>query len=156
MIAQNMLPMEAAEVDRLLGVWLKNSSLADTNRLNAYVHVVDLRAVVHALVTAQWGYLSAITGIDRGVEAGIIEVLYHFCEGATVLTLRVEVPRDLAAVPSVCDMVPYASMFERELIEMFGVTVIDTPDPSHLFLPDDWPQGVHPLRKDSFTKEVTV
>ena len=33
-------------------------------------------------------------------------------------------------------------------MEMFGVTVVDTPNPDRLFLPDEWPAGVYPLRKD--------
>jgi Ni,Fe-hydrogenase III component G len=36
---------------------------------------------------------------------------------------------------------------------MLGLTVTGTPDPSRLFLPDDWPDGVYPLRKD-FVVEV--
>ncbi|MBK9925042.1 MAG: nickel-dependent hydrogenase large subunit [Anaerolineales bacterium] len=30
---------------------------------------------------------------------------------------------------------------------MLGVAVVGTPDPSHLFLPDDWPADVYPLRE---------
>jgi Ni,Fe-hydrogenase III component G len=33
-------------------------------------------------------------------------------------------------------------------MEMFGVVCEGTPDPRRIFLPDDWPQGVYPLRKD--------
>ena len=33
---------------------------------------------VTRLHEAGWGYLAAITGLDLGVEAGVIEVLYHF------------------------------------------------------------------------------
>jgi Ni,Fe-hydrogenase III large subunit len=31
---------------------------------------------------------------------------------------------------------------------MFGLTAVGHPDPRRLVLHDDWPQGVHPLRKD--------
>jgi NADH-quinone oxidoreductase subunit D len=40
-------------------------------------------------------------------------------------------------------------LFERELIEMFGVTVTGLADTSHLFLPDGWPEGTYPLLKDT-------
>ena len=33
---------------------------------------------------------------------------------------------------------------------MFGVDLLGTPDSDHLLLPDEWPNGVYPLRK-SFT-----
>ncbi|MBK8901102.1 MAG: nickel-dependent hydrogenase large subunit [Anaerolineaceae bacterium] len=38
---------------------------------------------------------------------------------------------------------------------MFGITVTDTPHTEHLFLPDDWPAEVYPLRKD-FDASVVV
>ena len=56
-------------------------------------------------------------------------------------------PYDAARVPSVCGLVPAATLYERELGEMFGVTVEGTPVTDHLLLPDSWPQGVYPLRK---------
>jgi Ni,Fe-hydrogenase III component G len=31
---------------------------------------------------------------------------------------------------------------------MFGVTVVGLRNVEHLYLPDDWPAGVYPLRKD--------
>jgi Ni,Fe-hydrogenase III component G len=51
-------------------------------------------------------------------------------------------------IPTVCNLIPSAIFFERELIEMFGITVEGTPNTDHLFLPDEWPEGVYPLRKD--------
>lgn len=108
----------------------------------------NLLGAVQALHDAQWGYLAAITGIDLGTEEGNIEVMYHFCEGAAIVGLRVYTPRDAAVVPSVCGIIPSASFYERELSEMLGVTVEGTPNTDRLFLPDDWPDGVYPLRKD--------
>jgi len=120
---------------------------------------------VRILHEARWGYLAAITGLDKAAPvpkpkpgaapdqapaaqpAGNLEVLYHFCEGAAVVTLRVSLPYDAAAVPSICDVVPSASIYERELEEMFGVRVEGTPLKDPLLLPENWPQGVHPLRK---------
>jgi NADH:ubiquinone oxidoreductase subunit C len=108
----------------------------------------DLIPVVTALRESGWGYLSAITGVDLGIEASEIEVLYHFCASAAVVTLRVRTARDQASVPSIGSIIPSASVFERELSEMLGVVVAGTSNSSRLFLPDDWPQGVYPLRKD--------
>ncbi len=94
-----------------------------------------------------WGYLASIIGVDLGVEAGQFEVLYVFCAGAAVLTLAVKIPRATAVIPSVCGIIPSASFFERELSEMFGIT-ITTPNPDRLFLPEEWPHNAYPLRKD--------
>jgi NADH-quinone oxidoreductase subunit D len=132
----------------LLAPWAKETTTPEPGRLDVAIDPGELIACTQALVKEQWGYLSAITGLDLGVEAGQIEILYHFCCGAAILTLRVSTPRADACVPSVCAYLPYASLYERELMEMFGVRVEGTPNPSRLFLPDDWADGVYPARKD--------
>lgn len=121
----------------------------DDDRLDARIAPENLLPAIKVLDGGDWDYLVAITGLDCGVEAGELEVLYHFCAGPLVLTLRVSIPREQATIPSICTIIPYASVFERELAEMFGIEVYGTPDPSRLFLPDDWPEGVYPLRKDA-------
>lgn len=108
----------------------------------------DLLPAIAALQSAAWGYLAAITGMDLGPEDGRIAILYHFCEETAVFGLKVFVGRETAVLPSVCGLIPSASFYERELSEMLGITIPDTPDPTRLFLPDEWPEGVYPLRKD--------
>jgi NADH-quinone oxidoreductase subunit D len=116
--------------------------------LDVTIPATDLVPGVGALRQARWGYLAAITGIDHGPEAGTMEALYHFCTGPAVVTLRIDLPRGEPCVPSICEKIPSASVYERELEEMLGITVQGTPHPERLFLPDDWPSGVYPLRKD--------
>jgi Ni,Fe-hydrogenase III component G len=120
----------------------------EQNRIDLVVEPAHLLECVGPLAAARWGYLSAITGLDLGAESGRLEVLYHFCNRAAVLTLRVTLPRDAPIVPSVCGLIPAATLFEREVMEMFGVVCEGTPDPRRLFLPDEWPDGTYPLRKD--------
>lgn len=134
--------------ESILKPWSAETSAPEDNRLDVVIGAADLVPVVGALQDAGWGYLSAITGLDLGPEAGELEVLYHFCEGAAVLTLRVTIDRETAVISTLCDLIPSASFFERELSEMFGITVKGTPNTDHLFLPDEWPDGVYPLRKD--------
>ena len=121
-------------------------------QLYAYVPAGKLLEAVRSLMENGWMHLSAITGVDcppaEGSETGgELELLYHFCRGALIITLRVRVPYSSPVVPSICDMIPYATLYERELIEMFGVVLEGTPSTERLFLSDDWPDGVYPLRK---------
>jgi len=118
-------------------------------RLDVRLVPQNLLPIINDLYQLRWGYLAAITGLDHGPETSEMEVLYHFCAAADVLTLRVHIPRENAALPSICSILPYAGVFERELSEMFGVIMYGAPDDSRLFLPDDWPEGVYPLRKDA-------
>jgi Ni,Fe-hydrogenase III component G len=127
----------------------------DDVRLDVFLPSERLGEAVQLVLESGWKYLSAITGLDvaplqeEGQEPreGAIEVLYHFIEKASVLTLRVHVPYIRAAIPTVCDQIPYATLYERELIEMLGVEITGTPSTDRLLLPDDWPDGVYPLRK---------
>ncbi|NMC80497.1 MAG: hydrogenase large subunit, partial [Chloroflexi bacterium] len=47
-------------------------------------------------------------------------------------------------------LIPSATLYERELMEMMGVQLVGTPSSDRLLLPDEWPENVFPLRK-SFT-----
>ena len=83
-------------------------------------------------------------------DKGNVEVLYHFCSGPAILTLRVSLPYAQASLDSICDVIPSASLYEREAMELLGVEFVGTPSTEHLLLPDQWPENVFPLRK-SFT-----
>ncbi len=133
-------------------------------RLDVLLSPDQLHEAVKALHDARWGYLSAIAGVDHpapviGEDANAsgtvqekgkesqVEVLYVFCQGAAVLVLRLKVPYTHAELPTVCDLIPSATLYERELMEMFGVEIHGTPVKDRLLLPDEWPEGVYPLRK---------
>jgi NADH:ubiquinone oxidoreductase subunit C len=134
----------------------------------------DLLASIQCLLEDGW-YLSAITGLHlRGgsttasnekqwlrtatemdihssplMEQDSFLVLYQFCQGSSVISLRIHPPNlENAEIPSICGLIPSATLYERELIEMFGIRVTNTPDTSRFLLPEDWPDGVYPLRKD--------
>jgi NADH:ubiquinone oxidoreductase subunit C len=140
----------------LLESWTENSNAPEPNRLDVFLDVAHLIPAVSALQEAGWGYLATITGLDLGEDENAFEVMYHFCEVAAVLTLRMRIPREDAHVPSLIDVIPSVSFYERELMEMFGITVDGTPNTDHLFLPEDWPDGVYPLRKDFDIRSITA
>jgi NADH:ubiquinone oxidoreductase subunit C len=144
------------QAEELCRQWVVETLRPEAHRVDLVVDKADFLAAVKALHEAGWGYFSGITGLDYGEEANRFEVLYHFYHGRAVTSLRLRIPRDLAEVPSICSIIPSATFFERELMEMFGITVVGTPNPERLFLPDSWPQGVYPLRKEFEAKEIEV
>ncbi|MDX9865537.1 MAG: NADH-quinone oxidoreductase subunit C [Anaerolineaceae bacterium] len=146
--------LEKAET--LLSPWADTFTHPDDQRADAMLAAKDLHSAVATLVRESWGYLAAITGIDRPAAAeedGLpqaeneIEVIYTFCWGAAVLSLHVRLGYSELVVDTVCDLIPSASFYERELMEMYGVVVENTPNTERLMLPDIWPEGVYPLRK---------
>ncbi len=165
---------------------LKHYSLAvntpEANRLDIVIAKEKLLQAAEALESSGWGYLSTITGLDHPASdivkseekqwehvadahgqtgfgyAGSLEVLYHFCSGAAIITLRVLLSHTEPSIPSICSVIPSATLYERELMEMFGIQVEGSPNTEHLLLPDDWPANVYPLRKDfiGFNDETDV
>ena len=140
---------DLTEAAAILAPYITDQSEPGEHRLDALLAPDRLHAAVAALVAARWGYLCAITGLDPGPDTGELELLYHFSSGADVLTLRVRIPRVNAAIDSLYDIVPASRLYEQEIREMLGVDMRSLPDTGLLFLPDDWPAGVYPLRKDA-------
>jgi membrane-bound hydrogenase subunit beta len=90
-------------------------------------------------------HLSTVSGVDMGES---FEILYHFGHDNGSLTVRTQIPRVNPHIESICSVIPGAILYERELQDMFGIVVDNIPDPRPLLLPDGWPAGNFPLRKD--------
>jgi Ni,Fe-hydrogenase III large subunit/Ni,Fe-hydrogenase III component G len=89
-------------------------------------------------------------GIDRRSREGCFSVTHIFSrdKDKQFICLRADVPENAAEVASITPWVAGANWSERECRDLLGVEAKGHPDPRRLILPDDWPEGVHPLRKD--------
>jgi Ni,Fe-hydrogenase III component G len=136
--------------------WAEKIETPAPNRLDFYMKSVhDLIPAVAGLRVKRLGYLSCITGLDPGTDSSNLEVLYHFCTGPAIITLRFPVPKTNGLIPSLTQIIPSAESFERELSEMFGVEITGLRSKDYLYLPDDWQPGVYPLRKDFDPRQIT-
>ena len=110
-----------------------------------------LRPAIEQLISIRFPHLAVIAGNDLGDQ---IELLYIFSAfygekfGEYMVTIGVSLPKSDLTVPTITDLIPGALFSEREKQEFFGVTVTGIPDGRRLFLPEDFPQGVYPWRKD--------
>ena len=90
--------------------------------------------------------------IASGVDTprGGIEILYHFdfYQLPQVLSLRIFLEKPKLEVDSLAKIIKGTEWIEREINELLGVKFKNHPDMKHLLLPDDWPQGNYPLRRD--------
>ena len=99
-------------------------------------------------------FLSCVTGIDNGPEAGTMEVAYNLYSIPYNhhLTLKVQVPRNntpeqsIPEVPTVSYIWRTADWHEREIFDLLGIYFKDHPDMRRILCAADW-EG-HPLRKD--------
>jgi Ni,Fe-hydrogenase III large subunit/Ni,Fe-hydrogenase III component G len=91
---------------------------------------------------------------ERRVSGGFV-LRYAFDIGGggdlfIVVTARIE-PGDSAsppAFPSIALLLPAATLYEREIKDMFGLTPEGNPDTRPLTLHEHWPEDVFPLRKE--------
>jgi membrane-bound hydrogenase subunit beta len=115
-------------------------------RVSARTEKKNLRAAISKLVKFEgYSHLSTITAVDIGSE---IEVIYHITSKDALLSLKVQVPKEDAILPTIVDLIPGAALYEREVHDLFGVIFEGNPDLSPVLLPDDWPSDVYPLRKE--------
>jgi NADH:ubiquinone oxidoreductase subunit C len=96
--------------------------------------------------------MSIASGVDT--RPGI-EILYHmaFDKHNMIVTVKVLVKKPELEMPSFTDFMPAAEWIEREIHELLGVNFIGHPRLEKLLLPDDWQEGVYPLRKKTFESE---
>ncbi len=109
-------------------------------------------AAKHLVKDLGFKHLSTITGIDLGEQ---IEVIYHLAhKGSIELSLRLTVPKKNPTIPTITDVIPGAILYEREVHDLLGVTFEGHPDLSPLVLPEGWPKGVYPLRKEQTLEKL--
>jgi NADH-quinone oxidoreductase subunit C len=92
-------------------------------------------------------YCDFTAGVDLGPEGGF-EVVTHLFSTSRHHNVRVKVmlPHDNPACPTISDLFPTANWHERETHEMFGIDFQGHPQQVKLLLSE--PFEGHPLRKD--------
>jgi Ni,Fe-hydrogenase III component G len=97
---------------------------------------------------AQMGFtiLCTITGLDLGENLGVI---YHVSRtSGEVLNIQTAVPKAKPVLQTVTGTYPAADCYERELVDLLGFEVQGLPPGNRYPLPEGWPAGQYPLRKD--------
>lgn len=116
-------------------------------RIWAEVALDQLHPVlVHAKEQLGYSMLCTITGTDEGDSLGL---LYHLAnEAGIVLTLVTSAPKDGPGPDTVTPYFPQAELYEREVVDLLGVRIQGLPAGNRYPLPEGWPEGQYPLRKD--------
>lgn len=124
----------------------------------AWVPAGQIKAVLRYLKTeiAQpYRMLFDLSAIDertranrQGQPASDFTVFYHLLSYArnADIRLKVALQGEKPSLATVSDLWPAANWYEREVWDMFGITIDDHPHPRRILMPPWW-EG-HPLRKE--------
>lgn len=101
----------------------------------------------HLVKGMGFSMFSAMTAADEGET---ISLIYHIARpDGTLINLKTYLPKAAPKINSISARFPTALIYEREMVDLLGVDVLGMPaDANRYPLPDDWPKGVYPLRKD--------
>jgi len=110
----------------------------------------DLVPAVRFIKDKLSGRFITSAGTDTRFLTGMYQVtqLFALDKDKAFLVLNVDVDPAKASIPSFTETIPGAGWAEREVFDMIGVKPVGHPDSRRLVLPDDWPENLHPLRKD--------
>ena len=136
-----------AELESTFPALQGKTRVARVRRVFAEVPADQIGAVLdHAVARMGFTILCTITGLDLGETFGVI---YHIArESGVVLNLEIRVPKAQPVVQSIIARFAAAELYEREMVDLLGIQVQGLPQGKRYPLPDDWPAGQSPLRKD--------
>lgn len=110
--------------------------------------LVDVCTKLQQDASTYFDMLSCVTGIDNGVQAATMEVVYNLYSIPYNFQLMVKVilPRENPVIDTVTHLWKSADWMEREIFDMYGILFTNHPDLRRILMPADW-EG-YPLRKD--------
>ena len=103
------------------------------------------------LVQIHYPHVSVIAFADTGAQVDLVYIFHVYWgtpHGEILVSFTVSLDKTDLKVPTITGIIPGALTSEREKQEMLGIEVVDIPDGRRLFLPEDFPQGVYPWRRD--------
>ncbi|MCX8074179.1 MAG: NADH-quinone oxidoreductase subunit C [Clostridia bacterium] len=124
---------------------IESSEIRRKNRIWIDIPVSKLTELLKFLKDKGYYHLSTITGLDEGEKLGAI---YHITDKSILINIRVRVYKNDPKIPSIISIYPSATSYERELYDLFGIIIEGLPAGRNYPLPEGFPQGVHPLRKE--------
>ena len=116
-------------------------------RLYADVDYANFRKVLeYAVKELDFEFLCTMSGLDEGDNFSFI---YHLTRyDGVILSIKTSVPKNNPVLKTITDIFRGCEIYEREVVDLLGVKVEGLPEGKRYPLPDDWPEGQYPLRKD--------
>jgi len=91
--------------------------------------------------------IASATDLKEGFE-----IIYHFSDdkkSGAMINIRVLMPHNKPEIESLTQVFRGAEWIEREIYDLLGIKFLNHPNLVRFLLPEDWPEGVYPLRRES-------
>ena len=152
MIAREMFE----EFKARFGPLIQRADLPSDSRLYVFVDRPAVRHVCqHIFRELDARYVASIGSDDRPFS-GTFLVAHNFAfdKDHLLCSVLTQLPESNLKIDSITAVVPAAGWAEREMRDLLGIEPVGHSYPKRLVLPDGWPEGKHPLRKDVPWNEV--
>ena len=141
------------KLDQLKAKWgaaIRRADLPSERCLFVFVEASALKAVCHYVFRElDARYVTSIGADDRPFSGSfLVAHNFAFDRDHLLCSILADLPPGQPRVDSISEVVPPANWAERELRDLVGIELTGHPYPKRLVLPDGWPEGAHPLRKD--------
>ena len=135
------------ELTEMFGFNTEQIRVARERRVFLEVPYNQFRRVLEYVVNdMEFRHLCTISGLDEGET---LAFYYHLARtDGIVLNLKTSVPKANPVLQTIADIFPGGVIYERELVDLLGARVEGLPEGNRYPLPDSWPVGLCPLRKD--------
>lgn len=135
---------------------LIHAEISAENRIKVQVSAENLVELMQFIANElNFSTLESVAGVDWETH---FEVVYHVDRwdgDPTVIQVHVKLEdRDNPEVPSITSIWASANWHEREVFDLYGITITNHPNLKRLLLPEDWDEFEHkhiselyPMRK---------
>lgn len=129
---------------------IKNARLENSNELIIEVNQAKIKEVCTYIYSEPAYPLVLMFANDERSLTQSYGIYYVFAnrEKGLLLIIKTIVNPEKMEIPSLCEQIPAAAAYEREINDLFGIVPVGHPNPKRLVFHGNWPDGEYPLRKE--------
>lgn len=145
-----MVSKKLQQLKDKFGSAIQQVDIPNNMRLLVYIDPASVKPICQYIFRDMDARYVISIGSDDRPYSGKFLVFHQFAfdKEKILFSIICRLPGENPRIDSISGIVPGANWAERELKDLLGIEPVGHPYPKRLVLPDAWPDGHHPLRKD--------